>query len=201
MVIDIVRDVVSPFLLVLDELVVQILKLRILFEHSHEVFVALFRFYLVAIFQPQCVSIVNQLRWSAHVPQAQHLSQRILEYEWSVAVVDKLYESTVHHLIVQNLPRQQCKLVGVQFLHILGSKLTSDSIVDGLYKHVDKLVHSLHRCLLQLLVLNNYLCHIFLKILKSKFLTRTLPSAFCASALQAPYPFQESLHDYAESAQ
>ena len=43
-------DILGPLFLVLDKDIIQILELRILLEHSHEILVALLGFNLFAIF-------------------------------------------------------------------------------------------------------------------------------------------------------
>ena len=71
----------------------------------------------------------------------------------------QLYESTIHQLLVQNLPREQCDLVAVQLAHVLSRQFATDGIVNGLGKHTDKGIHTFHGCLLQIRILYNHLFH------------------------------------------
>ena len=73
----------------------------------------------------------------------------------------QLYETAIHHLFVQDIPRQQGDLVGIQLLHRLCRQFVTNSIVRCLHKHLQEGIHALHRCLLQISILHNHLFHTF----------------------------------------
>ena len=62
MVIDVVRDILGPFLLVLHKQIVEIVEFRELLKESHKLLVGTILFDVLAMLEPQGVGIVDQLR-------------------------------------------------------------------------------------------------------------------------------------------
>ena len=90
-------------------------------------------------------------------PQPHRLGKGIEEDEGPVAIVNKLHETAIHHLITQGHISQQGDLLTIEKRHRPGIKPTADSLHNPVVKEHEKGIHPLSCRLDNILFVDRYL--------------------------------------------
>ena len=98
----------------------------------------------------ELMTTANDAAQFLHAPGTHGLVEGIEEEEGTPSIVYELHEASVHHLVAQGMVTQERYLVAVELCHGLSRQLSADRLVDGVYKHLDKLIHPCLGCGYQL---------------------------------------------------
>lgn len=97
--------------------------------------------------------------------------------------MDELYESSVHHLVVEGHKTNQGDLVGVEFLHVFGGQLSADGFVEGVSYSLDEGISAFLGCLAQSIIryrcFDHNFCYCVVLYPNTVFYRAKLRNIFC----------------------
>ncbi len=154
MLIHIVGDGGCYLLLVFDEVVLRVVKLRVQFIHGHELLVRSFACEVCLVFVVYLLGLVYHLGEILQSPQTHRLGKGIVEDVGPVAVLYQLAEAAIHHLLVEEVVAQEGVLAAREARHCLGRELAVETGKVSVGKYLEECVHTLLSALAQHVVGN-----------------------------------------------
>ena len=73
--------------------------------------------------------------------------------------MNELYESAVHHFLMQDMISQQRNLIRVQLLHRIGRQFSAYRIINRIHNRLKKYIHPFFSCFLQNVFFEFYFHH------------------------------------------
>ena len=116
--------------------------------------------YILVILLIEIMALVDKLKKVVNTPITESLVCWIKPDKTTQTIMNKLYHTSIHHLLMHIMPSKKSNLVRVEFRHIVSIQTSTNSIKNGIYESTHKGVHSLFCCLLQHFIIDSNVDHI-----------------------------------------